>query len=473
MKTNINTSVSIDCAEVLFIKENNADSIGCLFMWNGRLFRGIYHSGVAQTLQLFASGLIERLIKENLFPRTWITDYSMDKFGLVVEHEIVRTVTYPFEWSFTMLQDAAVAILRVNEIARGFGWQTKDCHGFNILFDANIPKFVDLGSFISIEQGVGWVAYEEFLWYFFYPLKIWSQGNYYLGRYCLMAAMPHESYLYFRFPFVCISGMKTLRKIQRLWLMWGRLSFATSAQIKKKLPGITGVLLSYVRGGDPLAFSRLDNKVRSIKRKVVTTKWGNYQDQFLNMHDDERKDTRFSRIIELIKKYDVESIVDLGGNQGIFALQLTECIDLKFAYCADSDEAAIEKLYLKLKEKNNRIITPVLIDIKLGMRRAGTREPCNRLKADAAVALALTHHLLLSQNMSATCLLESIGAYAQKYVFIEFMPRGLIGPDGTGPTVPNWYTTEWFRDTMSRQFKLLYEEQLAENRILFIGSQWK
>ncbi len=51
-----------------------------------------------------------------------MTDYKLDGFDLVIEHQIVEVVSYPREWSFSMLKEAALLILRVNEVAGEFGY---------------------------------------------------------------------------------------------------------------------------------------------------------------------------------------------------------------------------------------------------------------------------------------------------------------------------------------------------------------
>jgi hypothetical protein len=98
-----------------------------------------------------------------------------------------------------------------------------------------------------------------------------------------------------------------------------------------------------------------------------------------------------------------------------------------------------------------------------------TLEPAERFRSDAAIALALIHHLLLKPPFyDVGAILESIGRYSYRYVFIEFMPLGLH--DGqSSPPVPEWYTIEWFRTAFARHFEFVGEEQLEPNRVLFIG----
>jgi len=155
------------------------DQVGRIFFWNNRIFRGIYYNQQEHVNRLFKCGLINRLVEENLFPESWITNYYTDEFPLVIEHEIISPVTFSYEWCFSMLKDAAICVLKINKISQSFGYQLKDCHGSNILFKCLNPVFIDLGSFIPLDNGdtKNWIGYEEFRRFYYYPLKIWSKND--------------------------------------------------------------------------------------------------------------------------------------------------------------------------------------------------------------------------------------------------------------------------------------------------------
>ena len=124
--------------------------------------------------RLFSSGLIDALVKEGVFVHSRMTDYKLDGFDLVIEHQIVEVVSYPREWSFSMLKEAALLILRVNEIAGEFGYQINDCQAYNVLFVGEMPVYIDLGSFIPLQRKASMLALDEFLRTYYYPIKIWS-----------------------------------------------------------------------------------------------------------------------------------------------------------------------------------------------------------------------------------------------------------------------------------------------------------
>jgi hypothetical protein len=91
-----------------------------------------------------------------------------------------------------------------------------------------------------------------------------------------------------------------------------------------------------------------------------------------------------------------------------------------------------------------------------------------RFGSEAVVALAITHHLLLGQNLAIEHVLKIIAAFSRRYVFIEFMPKGLYN-GRFAPPVPAWYSLDWFRNALQAEIDILLEEKLEENRILFVG----
>ena len=107
----------IDFKDIEIKAMSGVDSIGIVFIWNDRIFRAIRGDTSLSIQNLFSSGLIGELVDKHLFPKSWATDYELEGYHLVIEHSKIDPIVYPFEWSFEMLKDAALAILEVNEIA--------------------------------------------------------------------------------------------------------------------------------------------------------------------------------------------------------------------------------------------------------------------------------------------------------------------------------------------------------------------
>ena len=86
--------------DIKFLHKRKKDNICRVFMWKHCLFRGIYSEYETHIRALFTTGLVDKLISLGYFPKTYITDYQMDGFSLIIEHETIWPITYPQEWIF-------------------------------------------------------------------------------------------------------------------------------------------------------------------------------------------------------------------------------------------------------------------------------------------------------------------------------------------------------------------------------------
>src|SRR6266404_2365481 len=97
--------------EIQFLRPSAVDKVGRVFAWKNDLFRAIYPEAAPQVRQFFSSGCLDALARRGLFPGSEITEHTLAGFAFVVKHKTVPVVTYPHEWSFDMLRDAALAVL--------------------------------------------------------------------------------------------------------------------------------------------------------------------------------------------------------------------------------------------------------------------------------------------------------------------------------------------------------------------------
>ena len=55
----------------------------------------------------------------------------------------IAYISYPYEWSFSQLKDAALLTLRVQELALEFDLTLKDASAFNVQFHKGRPIFIE------------------------------------------------------------------------------------------------------------------------------------------------------------------------------------------------------------------------------------------------------------------------------------------------------------------------------------------
>ena len=69
------------------------------------------------------------------------------------EHETLPLVTYPYEWPFEYLKQAACLILDLLADALRNGCTLKDASAFNVQFIDTRPTFIDVLLFAEYEEG--------------------------------------------------------------------------------------------------------------------------------------------------------------------------------------------------------------------------------------------------------------------------------------------------------------------------------
>lgn len=462
----------------------NIDPIGFLFKYDNRIFRAINNFQKNEILYLFDSGAIEELIGENLIPNTTISEFSLDAHDIVLEHEKIDVVVYPTEWSFNMLKDAALLVIRINTILYKYGFETRDSHGFNILFHHSIPKYVDIGSFIRKTTKKYWAGKDNFREFYFYTLYMWSKGNSVLAKQFLINegkyhnTKDYEFFIY-RYSTARLLPQKFLdRFFYYLRLLRNLQKFKVDEILivknEKRKRKLLKVLMVLSKAGlipnNNTNFEKLEGRIRSINQPAVSTEWGEYHS---NLSEQEifKEGSRFNLIVEKVNILKIESVLEIAGNQGLLSEELSK--NVHTVICSDIDERAVDFMYLRAKNRNAKIF-PVILDflspIHQKLYYAEANSVFKRYKSDAVLALALTHHLILTRKTPIDNIFEALSKYTNRYLITEFMPLGL-----RRGKVPDWYNLEWFREHFKNHFNLLFEAPSEKDgsRVLFVGEKIK
>ncbi len=92
----------------------------------------------------------------------------------VIKPDRISFISYPYEWCFSQLKDAALCTLKIQKTALEFGMSLKDCSAYNIQFANCRPILIDTLSFEQHREGRPWVAYGQFCRHFLGPLALMS-----------------------------------------------------------------------------------------------------------------------------------------------------------------------------------------------------------------------------------------------------------------------------------------------------------
>ncbi len=435
-------------SEMEYSSSSLCDKMGRVFHWQGRIFREINKNYEDRVRAFLTSELFAELVRNKYIPDTKISEYHIENEScLLLEHEKVQT-SAPSDWSFSMLKDASLFLLKLNNFLKQYGYNLSDGHLWNVCFYNNHPMLVDFGSMVPLELGSCFE--KEFILTCGYPLILFNQQESYLAK----ALLSSPSCIYQRtIPCGKIEESAVVHTCIRKFF-----NKIKCTNCFKKLEKLEKKLLK------PQFIEK------HIKSPVLEkTMWEGYQNDFFNDIEKGKLNNRFNRF-DNIKKYiqtycpDAESVTDLAGNQGGMCYYLEKNIpQLKNLISIDYDEKAIESAYQYFKTHNTKL------NIILGNFMLPIRDNFSKTyQSDVVLALAVTHHLVLSQGFHLSSIFETIKSYSNKYVFIEFMPWGLWG-GGEKPAIPDWYTQEWFQKTFKQYFTLLHQEDFGNNRILFIG----
>lgn len=305
-------------------------------------------------------------------------------------------ISYPYEWCFSQLRDAALLTLDLHDQALDNGLMLKDASAYNVQFVGREPIFMDLLSFALRPEGAPWVAYRQFCMHFLAPLAVQARQGLWCGA------------------------------LARLWVEGLPLGHAAALlPWRARLsPGLALHLFAHARMEARHADARRTaGKARAVRQSVQTarnlsqslraaieglrpprqtTEWGDYY-----------ADTNYSAAANASKAALVARIagaepgnlaLDLGANTGRYSRLLAPHFSLVVA--ADMDPLAVERHYrtLRAEAEAPANILPLVQDLAnpspaLGWACSERASFAGRCQADCVLALALIHHLVISAGI--------------------------------------------------------------------------
>lgn len=452
--------------DIRFVPNSLLDTIGRVFEYENKIYRGIYSENIDYLNAILNCGLITELVNKKLFPNTVTTELESDTFPLILEHEKLF-LSKPYEWTFDMLRDAAITTVEVNKIALKYGYQIKDGHSYNILFKDNKAYFIDLGSFIP-KKGVDFYPSTEFLGFFCLPLALMAKNKHYIAhKLQLDYHFPNSRILIDKIPSELIK-IYSIYQVLRVQLFGFTFDFPQNKYLFLPSKLIAKIFRKLNLNRITARFLLSDN-VEFLLNKLNyrnKTLWSQYQDKYFNS-DAIQTTERFDTILEYINNLkNIDSVLDVAANRGLVPVLLNRNLGFKKIIHLDYDVNACNAAYLYYKANNLPIDIICTSFFELALNNM-LRE---RLRSDLVLGLAISHHLLLSQFLSISTIFSVFSDLSNKYVVIEFMPLGLWNGE-TAPPLPEWYNLDWFRINFLKYFDIIVERKIELNRIVFIGAK--
>jgi hypothetical protein len=419
-------------------------------------YRGILPDKVLFFKELYECGVLQSLAEAGHIVKIKLTNYYTKKYPLIIQMETFVVVPPNF-WTFSMIRESATNMLIISHVLKQFGYNLLDGHPFNSTFLNNNPVFFDIGSCI---KGKKEQFQKEFVECYLNTLLMMSIKKSYFARYNISFSSPRLLP-----PIIEINDSIELNVLRNIFLKYhAKYSCGEYNSILKKVFINKEIKPEYI---DILFKDRPREK----------TMWEDYSNQYVEQTEPTK---RQNRILELINQFspDAKSSLDIAGNSGYFSSLLDKTKQFDSIISVDYDENAIEKGRIIFKNTNvtlyllNPFIPPFL--------NGKYDEITSKIKSDVVLALALTHHLILTNQFHIDAIFSIISLYSKKHIYIEFCPLGLYGGQNKLPEIPEWYTEVWFEENFRNHFNLLHKEAVETIivageekviRILFIGEK--
>jgi len=341
-------------------------------------------------------------------------------WAAVIEHDRVPLISYPYEWSFSMLKDAALLQLDLLDTAFDEGWTLKDSTPFNIQFVDAKPIFIDIPSFVPRGAGEPWLGYRQFCMLYLFPLMLTAyRGIPFQGilRANLDGITPIEMARYF-------SGWSRFKKgVLSHVLFPAAMEKRVEATEKDRAPAKRRAV---GRQKDILVKSLIASMrrlVASLDIDIKHTAWSEYSKTHSYEEDDFRVKKEFVR--QAAEAAKAEIVWDIGSNTGEFSKICAQ--SAKHVIAVDGDHDAVDILYREMRGTGNDCILPLIMNLAnispnhgwAGVERLAFDQ---RNRPDLVIALALIHHMALSANIPIFLFIEWLASLEAELV-IEFVDR--------------------------------------------------
>ena len=146
-----------------------------VFYAGGDVLRALSREGLDDFEALQRSGLLDdpRIVRtERVDDHAGADGLLATDIAGVLRHERVPFVSYPYEWTFSMLKDAGLLQLDLLFSALEHGLVLKDSTPYNVQFKGARPVFIDIGAFERLREGELWVGYRQFCMLYLFPLLL-------------------------------------------------------------------------------------------------------------------------------------------------------------------------------------------------------------------------------------------------------------------------------------------------------------
>ncbi len=385
-----------------------------------RILRGLDAIAAADHAALVSSGFLGRGIEAGTIVGTRTLpavppELAGQGWDVVLEHERIPVLSYPYEWTFSMLRDAALLELDLTAAALDEGFITKDATPYNVQFVGTHPVHIDVGSFEPLTPGSPWFGYRQFCEQFLFPLVL-----------CARRGITHHAALRGSLrgvsPATCAASLRWRDRMRPSLFI----HVALHAKADRRRVGdgrdVRSELKAAGLGPDVLKAQvrRLRRTVAGLEWRAASSTWSDYSDR--QHYADEALQAKGAFVKRVAGTRRRRQVLDLGANDGYF----TELVlaDADHAVAVDQDSLVVEQLYRRLRQRDERRVLPLVVDLAdpagaLGWRNRERSAFVERVRPDLVLCLALIHHLAITDSIPLEEVVDLLGDLRSEVV-LEF-----------------------------------------------------
>lgn len=407
---------------VMLLPASFRDPSGFIFKRDDVLYRQVNQVNKHNYDLLMNSGLYDHLIESGLLVRhreATDTGWATSKAYKIICPERIRYISYPYEWCFNQIKDAALLTLDIELIALAHDMTLKDASAYNIQFDRGRPVMIDTLSFEKYVEGRPWSAYRQFCQHFLATLALMSKTDIRLNK-LLLAYIDG-------IPLDLASSLLPRSSWFKIGLF---IHLHIHAKTQKKYSVTESTSFNNKKGARFVRKTALLEILKSLRKSIVQlecqfegTEWGNYY--AATNYADSAAHAKQALVHQFLEKTQASGVWDLGGNTGVYS-RIATTMGIP-TVCFDIDPAAVDFNYQQVRQKKEELLLPLLLDLtnpSPGLGWEGReRDPfIKRGPVDCVMALALIHHLAISNNLP----FDKIASFFSKlcqYLIIEFVPK--------------------------------------------------
>jgi hypothetical protein len=388
---------------------------------DGDVFRFLSKDGLDDWRALAASDLYGRFSRNGRLVASELLEQpaaSLNGWSALLRHERVPFVSYPYEWTFSMLKEGA--LLELDLVLAGLeeGLILKDASPYNVQWRGVEPVFIDVGSFERLRPGEPWPGYRQFCMLFLYPLLLeayrgvqfqpWLRGS-------LEGIAPAVCRRLLRVRDLIRPGvLGHVLLHERLERRFGD----RGGTLRQELEA-TGFGTELIRAN----VSRLRKLVDRFELQPTESTWSGYGSS--NTYSNEEAERKADVVRATVRALRPRLVWDVGCNDGRYSRIAAE--HASYTVAMDADHTTVDRLYCSLADDRESRILPLVIDIAdpspaLGWRNLERKTLVERGRPELVLCLALVHHLAITRNIPLSSVLDWLWSL-ESVVLIEFPAR--------------------------------------------------